>query len=71
MYISFTLFVYQKKSKISVLLLFKNKLLCKLSFDDESFTKLRLESEKTIVEWFWLSASVSQTCEVMPDFKAC
>ena len=35
------------------MLLFKGKLLRKLSFDDESFTKLRRKSEKTVVEWFW------------------
>ena len=53
MYNSLTLFVYQKKWKISVLLLFKSKLLWKLKFDDESLTKLWRESEKTLVEWFW------------------
>ena len=28
-------------------------MLWKLSFDDESLTKLRGESEKTLMEWFW------------------
>ena len=53
MYISLTRSVYQKKWKISVLLLFKSKLLWKLKFDDENLTKLWRESEKTLVKWFW------------------
>ena len=38
---------------MSVLILFKSKLLWKLSFDDENLTKLRRKSEKTLVKWFW------------------
>ena len=53
LYFFLTLSVYQKKWKISLLPLFKSKLLWKLSLDDESLTKLRRESEKTLVEWFW------------------
>ena len=53
MCICLTLSVHQKKWKISVLLLFKSKLIWKLSFDDNSLTKLRRKSEKTLVEWFW------------------
>ena len=35
------------------MLLFKSKLFWKLSYDDESLTKLSRESKKTLVEWFW------------------
>ena len=70
MYISLTLSVYQKKWKISVLILFKSKSLWKVSFDDESLTKLWHKSEKTC-GMVLASESASQTCRFMSDFKAC
>ena len=64
-----TLSVYQKKWKISVLLLFKSKLLWKLSFDEES-TKLRCDSKKTC-GMVLATPSTSQTLELASDFKVC
>ena len=66
-----TLSVYQKKWKISALLLFKSKLLWKLSFDDKSFTKLWCESEKDSRGMVLGSHSTSQTHGLTSDFKAC
>ena len=31
----------------------QKQIIMKVIFDDENLTKLRRESEKTLVEWFW------------------
>ena len=52
------------------MLLFKTKLVWKLSFNDKSLSILWLESGKTH-GMFLASSSTSQTCGLTSDFKAC
>ena len=56
--------------KMSVLLLFRSKLIWKLSFDDKALPKFWHKSERwnEVMEW---SPSMSQTCGLTTDFKAC
>ena len=62
-----------EKWKDFVWLLFKSKLLWiwwklwKLSFDDESLTKIWREREKTLVKWFWqdlVQVRLAELCQI-------